>query len=85
MSDAKNSEGGGDDLDFNIFSAPIPETPGGSEGRRGPIGPQRAAGLDNPRRFPCPTCKEPDCLTQEDRARGYQCDECAERSEGRPY
>mgnify|MGYP003554673735 FL=1 len=26
MSDAKNSEGGGDDLDFNIFSAPIPET-----------------------------------------------------------
>ncbi len=26
MSDAKNSEGGGEDLDFNIFSAPIPET-----------------------------------------------------------
>ena len=43
----------------------------------------RAAGLDNPRRFPCPTCKEPDCLTQEDRARGYQCDDCADRAEGR--
>jgi hypothetical protein len=35
----------------------------------------RAASRDNPRRFPCPTCHEPDCLTQEDRARGYQCDD----------
>jgi len=45
----------------------------------------RAASRDNPRRFACPTCHEPDCLTQEDRARGYQCDECADRAEGRPY
>lgn len=31
----------------------------------------------------CPTCKNPNRLTDEDRALGYQCDECADRAEGR--
>jgi hypothetical protein len=38
----------------------------------------RAATPDNPRDLPCPTCGEPDRLTPEDRALGYQCDDCAE-------
>jgi hypothetical protein len=41
----------------------------------------RAADDDNPRNLPCPTCGEPDCLTPADEARGYQCDECADRAE----
>lgn len=36
----------------------------------------------NPRIFPCPTCHEPNMLTPADKARGYQCDECADRAEG---
>lgn len=42
----------------------------------------RAATKDNPRNLPCPTCGKPNRLTPADRARGYQCDECAERAEG---
>jgi hypothetical protein len=38
----------------------------------------RVATPDNPRDLPCPTCGEPDRLTPEDRALGYQCDDCAE-------
>lgn len=45
----------------------------------------RAAGPRNPRNLPCPTCKEPDRLTAADKARGYQCDECADRAEGGGY
>jgi len=41
----------------------------------------RAAGRDNPRNLPCPTCGEPDRLTPADRERGYQCDACADRAE----
>jgi hypothetical protein len=41
----------------------------------------RAATRRNPRNLPCPTCKEPNRLTPADRARGYQCDECADRAE----
>ena len=37
---------------------------------------------DNPRNLPCPNCGEPNRLTHIDRARGYQCDECADRAEG---
>ena len=29
--------------------------------------------------FPCPTCKQPNKLTAEDKKRGYQCDDCADR------
>ena len=41
----------------------------------------RAAGPNNPRNLPCPTCGEPNRLTPADRARGYQCDVCADRAE----
>ena len=42
----------------------------------------RAATRNNPRNLPCPNCGEPNRLTRLDRARGYQCDECADRAEG---
>ena len=45
----------------------------------------RAATKDNPRNLPCPTCGEPNRLTPIDRARGYQCDECADRLERGGY
>jgi hypothetical protein len=41
----------------------------------------RAATPDNPRNLPCPTCGAEDVLTPADRARGYQCDACADRAE----
>ena len=41
----------------------------------------RAAGPDNPRNLPCPTCGEPDRLTPRDRALGYQCNHCADMAE----
>lgn len=43
----------------------------------------RAASHSNPRNLPCPTCGEDDRLTPEDARLGYQCDECADRAEGR--
>lgn len=45
----------------------------------------RAAGRGNPRNLPCPTCGRRNVLTPADRARGYQCDECADRDEGGGY
>jgi hypothetical protein len=42
----------------------------------------RAAGRGNPRNLPCPTCHAPNRLTPADRARGYQCNSCADRDEG---
>lgn len=42
----------------------------------------RSASRRNPRNLPCPTCKVPNRLTPADRAKGYQCDACAERDEG---
>jgi len=41
----------------------------------------RAAGPNNPRNLPCPTCGKPNKLTPIDRAHGYQCDACADRAE----
>lgn len=41
----------------------------------------RAASKRNPRNLPCPTCKEPNRLTPADRALGYQCNACADRTE----
>jgi hypothetical protein len=41
----------------------------------------RAATPDNPRNLPCPNCGEPNRITPIDRARGYQCDACADRAE----
>lgn len=43
----------------------------------------RAATPDNPRNLPCPTCGRENVLTPIDRSRGYQCDRCADRAEGR--
>jgi len=43
----------------------------------------RAATPWNPRRHDCPTCGEPEILTDEDVRLGYQCDACADRAEGR--
>jgi hypothetical protein len=42
----------------------------------------RAASASNPRNLPCPTCGWPDRLTPADVAQGYQCDSCANASEG---
>lgn len=41
----------------------------------------RASSKTNPRNLPCPTCGEPNRLTPADRARGYQCDNCANAQE----
>lgn len=41
----------------------------------------RRATKQNPRNLPCPTCKQPNRLTPADKARGYQCDACADRDE----
>lgn len=41
----------------------------------------RAATKDNPRNLPCPTCGEPSRLTRIDKARGYQCNQCADALE----
>lgn len=41
----------------------------------------RAATPGNPRNLPCPNCGEPNRLTPLDKARGYQCDSCADRAE----
>ena len=41
----------------------------------------RASSKQNPRNLPCPTCKRPNRLTPADRAKGYQCDGCADHDE----
>lgn len=33
--------------------------------------------------YPCPTCERPRALTAFERSRGYQCDRCADRAEGK--
>lgn len=42
----------------------------------------RRSSSRNPRNLPCPTCGEPNRLTPADKAKGYQCDTCADRDEG---
>lgn len=42
----------------------------------------RKASSNNPRIYPCPTCKQPDRLTLKDVRNHYQCDSCADRDEG---
>ena len=42
----------------------------------------RAATGRNPRNLPCPNCGELNRLTPADRAKGYQCDQCADSLEG---
>lgn len=43
----------------------------------------RAASRSNPRNLPCPNCGGKNLLTPADEAKGYQCDGCADRAEGR--
>ena len=43
----------------------------------------RRATKTNPRIYPCPTCGELNRLTARDKVLHYQCDECADRAEGR--
>jgi hypothetical protein len=45
----------------------------------------RASSRSNPRNLPCPNCGRPNRLTPADRARGYQCDACADQAEGGGY
>ena len=45
----------------------------------------RRATRKNPRNLPCPTCGRPNMLTPADKARGYQCDICADQDEGLGY
>ena len=45
----------------------------------------RTATKQNPRSLPCPTCKRPDLLTPRDVRLGYQCDDCADRDEGKSF
>lgn len=47
----------------------------------GSVSALRAAGPNNPRNLPCPTCGAPNRLTPADAAIGYQCDACADRAE----
>jgi len=37
------------------------------------------------RLYPCPTCGKRGRLSAADKAHGYQCDECADRAEGRGF
>lgn len=55
---------------YDVYGTPQFYDPGGRSALR--------AGVRNK---PCPTCGEPDRLTKEDVALGYQCDECADRLE----
>lgn len=43
----------------------------------------RAATKRNSRNLPCPNCGKKNALTRADKIRGYQCDGCADRAEGR--
>jgi hypothetical protein len=45
----------------------------------------RAARRGNPRNLPCPNCGTRNVLTPADRARGYQCDRCADQAERGGY
>lgn len=58
-----------DDDDRSMF-----QDPGGKSALR-------RATRRNPRNLPCPTCGQKNRLTPADRARGYQCDACADKAE----
>jgi hypothetical protein len=60
--------------DFNIEFA----DPGGRSALR-------AASKSNPRNLPCPNCEAPNRLTPSDRAKGYQCNSCADELERGGY
>jgi hypothetical protein len=64
----------GDELDEEL-SREMFADPGGRSALR-------AATPDNPRIYPCPTCRTPNMLTAKDVARSYQCNRCADHDEG---
>lgn len=67
-------EGDPEDEDFNEeFDLDFAD-PGGRSALR-------AASTDNPRNLSCPTCGAQNVLTPQDRALGYQCNECANQAE----
>ena len=66
-------DGDDDDLRNNIDGVGFAE-PGGRSALR-------AATIDNPRMYPCPTCGTPNRLTAIDVARNYQCNRCADAAE----
>jgi hypothetical protein len=65
-----------DDYD-DTFQDPFQDPGGNSALRR--------ATARNPCNLPCPTCKQPNRLTEADKRLGYQCDACAERAEREGY
>jgi hypothetical protein len=67
-------DGDRDDLDNRLMFA----DPGGNSALR-------AADANNPRNLPCPNCRQPNRLTPADKARGYQCDACADLAERGGY
>ena len=71
-----NSEGIMNDFDNDYTRREMFENPGSALRRATPR---------NRRNLPCPTCGEPNRLTPADKARGYQCDDCANRAEGGGY
>lgn len=69
---------GDDDEDFDRPDDGDFADPGGKSALR-------AASKTNPRNLPCPTCHAPNRLTPADKARGYQCDACADLAERGGY
>jgi DNA-directed RNA polymerase subunit RPC12/RpoP len=65
-----------DDYDDDLIDGVGFADPGGQSSLR-------AETRSNPRIYACPTCGEPNRLTKIDVQRHYQCDECADRAEGR--
>lgn len=68
----RNYRDGDDSYDFD--DGPDFANPGGRSALR-------AARKGNPRNLPCPNCGAKNRLTPADRELGYQCDECADRTE----
>lgn len=73
--DLEDSEADHGDLEDQLDALMSFADPGGRSALR-------AAGPDNPRNLPCPSCKRPDRLTPADVQRGYRCDDCADSEEG---
>ena len=64
----------GPDYDYGDDDGPDFADPGGNSALR-------ASSRSNPRNLPCPSCGGLNLLTPADKARGYQCDACADRAE----
>lgn len=68
-----------DDYDYDYYDEELIDGVGfAAPGGRSAL---RAATKRNPRNLPCPSCGAKNRLTPADRARGYQCDSCANKAE----